>query len=94
MNPNLLVFLRDGYSTWYLPTLCIAVTPVVSSEAEGVDASVKSEKDVVDEPVPEKVVEAKLTPAPGVTASAYFPKNIGKGKLLAFLKGLRTYTAL
>jgi translocon-associated protein subunit alpha len=54
------------------------VTPVVSSEAEGVDASVKSDAEVMDEPVPEKVVEAKLTPAPGVSTSAYFPKNIGK----------------
>lgn len=60
------------------------MTPVVSSEAEGVDASAKSEKDVVDEPVPEKVVEAKLTPAPGISTSAYFPKNIGKGKLTGF----------
>lgn len=55
------------------------MTPVVSSEAAEDVETLKS-SEVVDEPVPEKFVEANLTPAPGVETSSFFPKNPSKGK--------------
>jgi translocon-associated protein subunit alpha len=53
------------------------VTPVVSSEVED-DETPKTDAKVAEEPVPVKVVEANLKVAPGVEASAFFPKNPSK----------------
>ncbi|KAG0595551.1 hypothetical protein M758_UG176300 [Ceratodon purpureus] len=51
------------------------VTPVVSSGAE---ESEVPKGEVVDEPEAKKFVEAEVKPAPGVEASAYFPKSPNK----------------
>jgi hypothetical protein len=61
---------------WFL-----AVTPVVSSEVEETETP---KGEVVDEPEPEKFVEANANPAPGVETSAYFPKSPNKGKWSGF----------
>lgn len=61
----------------------VAVTPVASSEAEETE-TLKSE--VINEPEPEKFVEANAKPALGVETSAFFPKSPNKGEWLVLTR--------